>query len=185
MKNFAIKSIAFALGLATAFAVGSYVTPEPASETVAAMWAHHFKTPTGLVAGADLVVIAEHVAAQPGRVVGSTPYTDNGFLVHQVLKGRFQGRELVVEQTGGLRDDGSVLLINDGGAYVRGQRYLLFLKDQGNGVHYLINAQGRYEIGDNGRLTGLEPDDAVVAAYHGQPVHRAMLDVTKRAEMVK
>lgn len=72
MKKYAIMITAFALGLATGFAVGSYVTPESSSETFQAMWAHHFETPAGLVTGSDLVVVAEHVAAQPGRVVGST-----------------------------------------------------------------------------------------------------------------
>lgn len=83
MKNAAILALTLLLG----FGVAVLVAPNafPAAPTIVAqpMWAHHFETVTGLVAGADVVAIAEPVTQAPGRQVGGVPFTNHGFIVER------------------------------------------------------------------------------------------------------
>ena len=174
MKKIVVLSVALAFGVAAALAVGQIAASTPEQVQAKAQWAEVYRTPGGLIAGADLIVVARHVASQPGRVVGDVPFTFNGFEIQSVLKGVHDERELVVEQTGGRRKDGRIFGIDDGGPFVPGDSYLLFLKEQGaNGVYYQINHQARYQINRNGLLKGLDPADGVVARFHGRPLGEA------------
>lgn len=174
MKKLAVLSLALAFGVATAVAMGQLAASTPGTVQAKVQWAEVYRTPGDLVSGADLIVVARHVASQPGRVAGDVPFTYNGFEVQRVLKGVYGERELVVEQTGGLMKDGLILGIDDGGPFVPGHRYLLFLKAQGaRGVYYQINHQARYEIERDGMLKGVDPADAVVARFHGRPLGEA------------
>jgi hypothetical protein len=185
MKRFAVLSLALVLGIATALAVGHFAVAAPNTLQARAQWAEIYRTPMGLVAGADLIILAKHVTAEPGRITGDTPFTYNGFEIQQVLKGVHNGRDLILEQTGGLRNDGVILGIDDGGPFVPGHQYLLFLKAQGNGVYYQINHQARYEIEQDGLLKGVDPTDGVVASFHGRALDEALTSVERRVRMVQ
>ena len=186
MKKIASLSLALALSIATAVAVGQFVVPDPQTVTAKAQWAEVYRTPGGLVSGADLIILARHVESRPGRVAGDVPFTYNGFEIRQILKGVHDGPALVVEQTGGLRKDGLTLSIDDGGPFVPGRSYLLFLKAQGaNGVYYQINHQARYELGRDGRLKGVDPTDAVVARFNGRPLDEAGDVIERRVRRIQ
>ena len=186
MKKFAVLSLALVFGVATALAASHFVASAPETVQAKAQWAEVYRTPGGLVSGADLIVLAKHVAARPGRVAGDVPFTYNGFEIQKVLKGVHDERELVVEQTGGLMKDGLILGIDDGGPFVPGRSYLLFLKAQGaNGVYYQINHQARYELGRDGMLKGVDPTDAVVARFNGRSLDEASAAVERRIRMVQ
>ena len=186
MKKFAVLSLALVLGVATALAASHFAAPAPQTVQAKAQWAEVYRTPGGLVAGADLIVLAKHVESQPGRVVGDLPFTYNGFAIQRVLKGAHDGSALVVEQTGGLMKNGLILGIDDGGPFVPGRSYLLFLKAQGaNGVYYQINHQARYEIERDGRLKGVDPADAVVARFNGRSLDEASAVVEHRIHRIQ
>lgn len=189
MKRIAILSLSLAMGVITALAVGNFVMPKrQPTLTVQAQWKNIYKTPGGLVAGADLVVEAAHIMAMPGRVVGegedATPFTDNTFAIGRILKGVHEGDELILEQTGGIMADGQLFGINDGGPYKPGAGYLLFLKSTGDGKYYLINHQARYEIvGD--ALEGVDPTDPVVARMQQYNLADGRELVRKRAKLIE
>lgn len=186
MKKFAVLSLALVLGVATALAASHFAAPAPQTVQAKAQWAEVYRTPGGLVSGADLIVLAKHVASRPGRVVGDVPFTYNGFGIQRILKGVHDDRELVVEQTGGLTKGGIILGIDDGGPFVPGRSYLLFLKAQGaNGVYYQINHQARYELDRDGILKGVDPTDAVVARFNGRPLDEAGAVIERRVRMIQ
>lgn len=145
-----------------------------------ATWVFQAQSLSDLVERADLIVIAEHGLAKPGRIAGrgqgEVPFTLNGFIVHSVLKGEFEDDVLLVEQTGGRLPSGEVLRIDDGGPFEPGKHYLLFLADQGTGLYYQLNQQARYGI-DRNRLVGIEPSDAVVAQLHGRRLDTVLRDI--------
>ncbi|MFL6196977.1 MAG: hypothetical protein ACJ75H_22520, partial [Thermoanaerobaculia bacterium] len=158
----AVLSLALVLGAATTLTAVPLKAAKPETVMAHAQWAEVYDTPGALIAGADLIVIARHVAAEPGRVIANVPFTNNGFEIQRTVKGVYDGNVLVVEQTGGRMNDGTILSVDDGGPYVPGNSYLLFLKAQGgNGIYYQINRQGRYEIERGGRLK------AVAAGWNG------------------
>lgn len=187
MKRFAICGVVLIAGIVTAVTVGHFVAGEQPIIHASAQWRDVYRTPGGLVAGADLVVVARHLTAEAGRVVGdgedATPFTNNTFAVEEVLKGEHNGAELVVEQTGGLLSTGTVLDINDGGPYQAGLLYLLFLKE-GDGIYYLINHQARYLI-DRGILVGVDPTDRVVAQIHGWSSDDIREGIRQRARILR
>ena len=186
MKKIASLSLALAFSIATAVAVGQLAAPAPRTVTAQAQWAEVYRTPGGLVSGADLIVLARHVESQPGRVVGDVPFTYNGFEIQRVLKGVHDGRALVIEQTGGLMKNGLTLGIDDGGPFVPGRSYLLFLKAQGaSGVYYQINHQARYELGRDGMLKGIDPTDVVVARFNGRPLEEASTVVERHIHRIQ
>ena len=190
MKRFVLMTLALAAGIGTAVSVGRMLTPATKNIQARAQWADVYKTPGGLVSGADLIVIAEHIGAEPGVLLGegihATPMTNNYFAVHSTMKGEFSGDELLVEQTGGVFGNGITLNINDGGPYDSGAMYLLFLKNQGNGVYYVINHQARYQLDEqNDKLIGVDPTDPVVAVLHGRTINRGLEGVERRLRMMR
>jgi hypothetical protein len=186
MKRFAVLSLALVLGVAAAPVAGRAAAAfKPQTVQAGAQWAEIYRTPDDLVAGADLIVIAKHVESQPGRVVGTIPFTFNGFQIESVVKGVHDRDDLVVESTGGMMKDNVILGIDDGGPFVPGHRYLLFLKAQGaNGVYYQINHQARYEIDRAGMLKGVDPTEPVVAAFNGRPLSDTLDKVERRVPLV-
>ncbi len=138
-----------------------------------AQWTDVYETSGGLIAGADLIVEVELLNAAPGRTVGegwsATPFTNNRFRIVETLKGAHHGQVLTVEQTGGALDSGVIMNIDDGGPFEKGVRYLLFLKNkgEGDGMYYQINHQARYKIYAD-MLEGVDPEDPVVKEFHWQ-----------------
>jgi hypothetical protein len=190
MKRIAIFGMSLALGVVTALAVGSSLMPKPQpTRTLQAHWKDIYRTPGGLVAGADLIVVADHMSAEPGRVVGegedATPFTNNTFAVESTLKGVHEELTLVLEQTGGITADGQLLNINDGGPYEPGGRYLLFLKSRGDGTYYLISHQARYRIGEGDVLEGVDPTDRVVSQLHNRTLDRGRDVIQTRLRLLE
>ncbi|MEW6207538.1 MAG: hypothetical protein AB1631_04170 [Acidobacteriota bacterium] len=189
MKRIAILSLSLAMGMVTALAVGHFLKAKPQeTHLMQAQWKNVYKTPGGLVAGADLIVVADHFSAEPGRMIGegedATPFTNNTFVVESVIKGVHEGETLMLEQTGGIMANGQILAINDGGQYEPGARYLLFLNSRGDGSYYLINHQARYRInGDT--LEGVDPTDRVVAQLHGRSLDAGRVMVEKRLKLIE
>lgn len=171
MRKLAIFGLALVAGVVTALVVGYFASEQPKTLHARVQWERVYRTPVGLIADADLIVEAKHVAAEPGRAAGegedATPFTNNTFAVESVLKGEFHDTDLVVEQTGGMMPDGVLMDVNDGGPFEPGESYLLFLKEQGNGMYFVINHQARYQINAD-VLQGVDPTDDVVAELHGQ-----------------
>ncbi|MBI3650409.1 MAG: hypothetical protein HY231_05110 [Acidobacteria bacterium] len=190
MKNIAILCVSLVMGAGLALTVGHFLTASPtATPTMQAQWKDVYRTPGGLVAGADLIVIADHLAAEPGRVVGegedATLFTNNTFAIESILKGVHEEVTLMLEQTGGVTANGQVFNINDGGAYEPGGRYLLFLKSKGDGSYYLISHQARYRIEDGEVLEGVDPTDRVVARLHKQPLDRGRSLIQNRLRLIE
>jgi hypothetical protein len=188
MRKIATLSLVLAAGVAVALMAGSLLTGSKGSIEGRAQWRNIYKTQAGLVAGADLIVLAEHTTAEPGRFVGddenALPFTNNRFDVRQVLRGDFVNDELLVEQTGGIMAAGQRFNIDDGGPYTPGATYMLFLKAKGDGSYYVINYQARYEvIGDV--LEGVDPTDGVVARLHGSSLERGRDIVLKRSRLIE
>jgi hypothetical protein len=188
MKRLMVLGLSLVAGIGLAVTIGHVAVRKPLPLQARAHWKDLYRTPAGLVAGADLIVIAEHVSAEPGRVVGegedATPFTNNTFRVQELLKGEHNGTSLVVEQTGGLLPTGVVLSINDGGPYEQGRSYLLFLKDRGDGVYYVINHQARYLI-EEGLLQGVDPADPVVASINGQALAQVRGAIRERVRLLQ
>jgi hypothetical protein len=188
MKKILALTAALVMGVATALAVGQFMTSKPATITAKAQWKNVYRTQSGLVAGADLIVLAEHASAEPGRIVGfdedALPFTNNTFKVERILKGDYEGSELVVEQTGGVMANGTVFSVDDGGPYEIGGRYLLFLNSNEKGAFYVINHQARYNVrGDE--LEGVDPTDSVVASFHRAKFTEAGETIRERAKLFK
>ncbi len=190
MKRIAILSMSLALGVVIALAVGHFLKAKPpTTRMMQAQWKDVYKTPGGLVAGADLIVIADHMAAEPGRVVGegedATLFTNNTFVVESTLKGVHEELTLKLEQTGGIAADGQVFSINDGGPYEKGGRYLLFLKSRGDGSYYLISHQARYRIDEGEVLEGVDPTDFVVSQFHKLTLDRGRNEIKTRLKLIE
>lgn len=190
MKRIVILSTSLAMGVIVALAVGHFLTAKPQlTHTMQAQWKDVYRTPGGLVAGADLIVIADHISAEPGRLVGegedATPFTNNTFAVESILKGVHEDVTLVLEQTGGIAAGGRVFNINDGGPYKPGSRYLLFLKSTGEGSYYLISHQARYRIDEGDVLEGVDPTDRVVAQLHRRTLDSGRDVIQKRLRLIE
>ena len=188
MKKILVLTAALVMGVATALTVGQFITGKPATITAKAQWKNVYRTQSGLVAGADLIVLAEHASAEPGRFVGfgedALPFTNNTFKVEKILKGDYEGSELVVEQTGGAMADGTVFSVDDGGPYEIGGRYLLFLNSNEKGAFYVINSQARYNVrGDE--LEGVDPTDPVVASFHRAKFDDASVTIRERMKLFR
>ena len=190
MKRIAILSLSLAMGVVIALAVGYNLRlKSQPTRTFQAQWKDVYRTPGGLIAGADLIVIADHISAEPGRVVGkgedATPFTNNTFAVESILKGVHEDVTLTLEQTGGITADGQVFSINDGGPYAPGGRYLLFLKSGGDGTYYLISHQARYGIEEGDVLEGVDPTDRVVSQLHRRTLDRGRDVIQSRLKLLE
>lgn len=171
----ATKLVLAMFTLLGASALGYWGTRQLSHKTPSVVRAHWAKTFTGLdemAQGVDLVVVGTVRGAVAGRVALSdggedgVPYSNVTLVVNRVLKGTAQDRFIVLEQTGGVTPDGSVLSIDDGGPYEPGERYVLFLNKQAHSaLYYLVNPQGRFQV-KGGRMFAAAPGDRVAAALH-------------------
>lgn len=106
---------------------------------------------------ADLIAVVRATAVRPGRVVAS----DKGestyqfelvdFAVTQVMKGT-PPATITVERGADVQNKRNIVS-HDGGPYARNTQHLLFLKEQpGTSYYLLMNDQGRFVVGQDGRL---------------------------------
>lgn len=150
-------------------------------------WKDTYAAPGPMVRDVDAVVLARHTGTSPGRVAFSdnpedaVPFELNHFVVEQGLKGVRSGASLTVERVGGSMHGESVILDADGGPYVPGEAYVLFLKKQPESdFYYLVNDQARFSLDGDRRLVPVS-DGSVATALRGSTVRELAARV--RAEM--
>ena len=163
-RNLAGVAVLAGIGAAALIAprLKPYLQGPPAAR---AMWAETYETLGQMRAGADAIVVATVQGTRPGRTVqtpdGSLPFTLVDLVVEQSIRGETPSM-ITVEQTGGDANGETFLVDGDGGPYQTSQRVVLFLKQQPDtGYYYLVNPQGRFRIGADGRLNAAAPDDPV------------------------
>lgn len=110
---------------------------------------------------ADAVVVVTAGNASAGRAVpvdqGGTSYLTLqfelvDFVINQVLKGGVVGA-LTLERVSDLQNGSPVISHHDGGRFLPGASYLLFLQRQPESSYYiLINDEARFVVGPNGVL---------------------------------
>ena len=165
--------VVVALGLAVGAAVADRIIHRPV-ESAEASWKEIFESPSGLARSVDVIAVAQALDAAPGRVAlsdkgeGPLPFQLVEFEVLHGVKGAAPGDRLTVERAGGVSPGGrKVVVTADGGEFVPGQAYLLFLKQQSDGPYlYQVNDQGRYHVKGN-HLIAVSPDDPVATRFHG------------------
>jgi hypothetical protein len=150
---------------------GTYDVPQ-----VHPSWKTVFENPSGMANAVDEIVLAEVVETSPGRVVSSgTPdgdymqFDDVQLLVQETFKGRLRpSEEFTIERTRGSYDDfGNVGIFDaDGGDFVPGNRYILFLETQEESPSYLqVNHQARFAV-DGSLLQATAARDEVARHFH-------------------
>jgi hypothetical protein len=172
-------AVAF-VGLASGALLGERMSNR--LEFVEAAWARVYESPSEMVQDVDAIALARAVGVEPGRVA----YSENGedalpfeVVSFEVIKG-FKGTQgldtLQVERAGGLTPDGKSVTIDfDGGAFVPGQAYLLFLKRQEDGPYfYQVNHQGRYALNKGLLSAATEGEDAVAQSFDGQSLEHGL-----------
>jgi hypothetical protein len=152
------------------------------------MWKDIYESPQELVADVDAIVLARMERSRPGRsALGDEGrvrvyYKLNDFTVERAVKGDIRpGARITIEQTAEIDGRGRRVGIDaDGGDYSRGSRYLLFLKKQPDtSYYYVVSYQGRYEvrsgvIDSSHYAQHVHAHDAVLRAFHRQPLERAL-----------
>lgn len=189
-KTFWIGTIIVALcGLSVSAAIGLRHTdaPQPAEHFSAAAWKEKYRTTDELIRRVDGIVLAQAVAATPGRVAYSAngedalPFEVVEFRVVDGIKNFKTGDQVFVERAGGTDSEGNRRILNfDGGDFELGNTYLLFLKRQEEGPYYYqVNDQGRFQV-EGGSLKAVTPDDEVTAPLHGRGVREAVATVKQK-----
>lgn len=119
-----------------------------------ALWVFRTESLQELSEHADAIVVAEALATHPGRIAFSDdgqehlPFQLVEFTVRDAIKGATTGDRLFVERVGGMDLDGAYVDFElDGGGYVDGRTYVLFLgRKPEDGIHYVINGEARYDV---------------------------------------
>ena len=140
-------------------------------------WKDVYTAPEPMIEDVHGVVVARHIGTSPGRVAFSSdpgdalPFELNHFVVERGLKGFKAGDSLTVERVGGDRNGERVILDADGGPYVPGQTYVLFVKAQEESeFFYLVNDEGRYSIDATERLVPVRDGGRVSSQLAGMTV---------------
>lgn len=122
----------------------------------------------------DAIVVATWLGVSPGRVAYSSRGEDvlafelNDFTVEEVIKGTGVGGSLTIERVATDQGGRQAVFDHDGGHFVPGTRYLLFLKKQPETSFFLqVNDEGRYVIDGRGRLRS-SGSGAVADALRGR-----------------
>ena len=165
-------------GLAAATVVAPRMLGNPTVTPSTAMWVDHFDTVAELRSGVDTVIVATVLGTRAGRVVEGPGLTPLAFTLADLRVDRNVAGEpltgLTVEQTGGRPGDTTLYVNGDGGPYLPGVQYLLFLNRQPDtDFFYLVNPQGRFAV-QGGRLRAVAHDDPVAARLDGLTVDLAV-----------
>jgi hypothetical protein len=171
-KTFLVTTFAIALGVLAVSATIGWDFHHQDSRSSSAAWKVNYQGPNELVNDVDVIALAQAVAATPSRVAYSDtgedalPFQAIEFTVVQGIKGVEDGGQLVVERAGGIYPDGAKVNIDaDGGDFVEGGTYLLFLKRQEDGpFYYQVNDQGRFQVVE-GHLKAVDDDDPVAEHF--------------------
>lgn len=176
MKKNAFLGLALVMvvaGIGAGYISGTLVKQDPA-KLGTAQWVKNYESLGQMARDVDVIVIATAQGSYPGRVVGDVPFTLTDFVVQSRLGGDIPA-EFTLERTGGLTDDGTVLSIDDGGPYERGQRHLLFLTRQEESSYYILpNPQGRFGISVSDRLEAVSPGWPVAERLDGLSTTQAV-----------
>lgn len=183
-KSFWLGTLAVvAAGLVTGVTLADRVLHRPV-ESAEAAWAEVFDSPAGLARAVDVIALAQAVGVAPGRVAtsdkgeGPLPFQLVDFEVIHGVKGAAAGDRFTVERAGGVDPSGRAVAITaDGGDFVPGEVYLLFLKQQPDGAYfYQVNDQGRYQLKGN-HFLAVRPDDPVATRLHGVTLEQGLARV--------
>lgn len=180
------------IALAVASSLGSlqlfHQTHDADAKRFHTAWKDTYAAPGPMVRDVDAVVVARHIGASPGRVAFSdnpedaVPFELNHFVVEQGMKGVKSGAAITIERVGGSVNGESVILDADGGPYVAGGQYVLFLKKQPeSSFYYVVNDQARFSVDREQRLVPAS-DGAVAGALRGSSVRE--LGARVRSEMI-
>lgn len=172
-KRFAIAAVVV---VAAAVVTGMLLAPLTHDHDSFHMaWKDTFETPRAMIRNVDAIVVARMIGTSPGRVAFSTspedavPFELNHFQVERsFVDGISSGAALTVERIGGAVDDERIVLDADGGAYIPGESYVLFLnRQEESDFFYLVNDEGRYGVTPDERLV-TDRDGAVAMALNGE-----------------
>lgn len=178
-----VLAIASSLGSIHLFELNEYAS----GKRFHTAWKDTYAAPGAMVRGVDAIVMARFVGTSPGRVAFSDnpedaiPFELNHFVVEEGMKGARSGAAITIERVGGVANGESVILDADGGSYVAGEQYVLFLKKQPESdFYYVVNDQARFSVDRQQRLVPVS-DGAVAAALRGSSVGE--LGARVRSEM--
>jgi hypothetical protein len=170
---------AVVLALASERAVTRTFDSRPTQSRHLAVWAYRPQDPAQMARDVDAVVVATLADVRPGRVVyasselGNLSFELHEFVVEQAIKGPGAGEILTVERAAGGPPE-ALIPDDDGGAYVKGRRYLLFLRRQSTTpLFYLVHPEGRYAVADDGVLTAAT-EGPVAALLSKQPLKEVL-----------
>lgn len=161
-----ITTFCLAVVLAVAYSAGLAGKSHLSSHSHAS-WVDVYGEAQDMAHHVDEVVIARAQAVTPGRVA----YSDDGqdsvsfdnitFTVERSFKNQAEpGTSITIERIASNVDF-------DGGPYLIGDTYALFLrKQEATGRYYLVNDQGRFKI-SGGVLVGVKPHDPVADVFDG------------------
>lgn len=189
-STFFLASVAV-IALAVASSLGSvqlfHQTHDADAKRFHTAWKDTYPTPGPMVRDVDAVVLARHVGSSAGRVAFSdnpedaVPFELNHFVVEHGMKGVNSGAGITVERVGGVANGESIVLDADGGSYVAGEQYVLFLKKQPESdFYYVVNDQARFSVDRENRLVPVS-DGPVATALRGISVREVGARV--RSEM--
>lgn len=173
--KFAIAAFLVTLtAVGTSLAVVESLHPE--SPRFQAAWKDVFDQPEAMIRSVDAVVLARHVGTSPGRVAFSSdpgdavPFELNHFTVERGMKGFRPDSALTIERIGGEQNGEVIRMDGDGGPFVAGDMYLLFINKQPeSNYYYVVNDEARYAVGSDDRLES-SSDGAVSSALRGKSV---------------
>lgn len=183
-KSFWFATLAVvAVGLMVGVTVADRIIHKPV-ESAHASWAEIYKSPRGLARSVDVIALAQALDVSPSRVAvsdkgeGPLPFQLIDFEVIHGIKGATPGDRLTVERAGGVSPQGhKVTVTADGGEFVPGEAYLLFLKQQPDGAYfYQVNDQGRFHLRGN-HFIAVSPDDPVATRLHGVTLEQGLARV--------
>lgn len=124
-----------------------------------ASWVYKTTDPVRMARDVDAIVLGTWVGLSPGRVAYSSTAEDalafelNDFAVEEVIKGAGVGGSVTVERVASDQLGRTAVFNHDGGHFVPGTRYLLFLRKQPDTRFFIqVNDEGRYVIDGNNRL---------------------------------
>ncbi len=162
---------------------------QPSPKTRGA-WVYKTDDPSKMARDVETIVVATFIGSHPGRVVPSSTgesslsFELNDFTVEDVVKGAIGRGPMTIERVAvSSSPDGPIAIDYDGGPYVPGTRYLLFVNQQPeSSFYYLVNDEGRYAVSDQRTLIA-SGDGAVAAALDGKSLSDALTFVRAAARV--